>query len=110
MIQKIIELTVKNHFNKPKKQNAKDLKRVIAWLFKDCKFVQYISPILLDSDNIQQETGQQDKKNIVKKLFAFFENCLEDEAFDEKVKTKKKILEYIYKQPGLTDNIILNLN
>ena len=39
MIKKIIEVTAQNKFEKDKKQSAKDLKRVISWLFKDCKFV-----------------------------------------------------------------------
>lgn len=65
---------------------------------------------MLDSDNIQQESGSQDKKMIVKELFELFEYCLDHEDFDDKVKMRKYILQSIYKQPGLTDNIILNLN
>lgn len=39
MIKKILEVTAQNRFKKPKKQNTKDLKRVVSWLFRDCKFV-----------------------------------------------------------------------
>ena len=92
------------------KDVEEDLERVITWLFKDCKFVQYVSPIMLDSDNILQIEGglKNDKRLIVKRVFKFFEDILNSDDFDKK--TKKVILKYIYKQPGLTDNIILNLN
>jgi hypothetical protein len=87
-----------------------DLERVISWLFRDCKFIQYISPIMLDSDNILQMEGglKNDKRLIVKRVFKFLEDILNSDDYEKK--TKKTILKYIYKQPGLTDNIILNLN
>ena len=77
-------------------------------LFKKCKFIQNVSPMMLDSDGIQVVPGvKNDKIDILKKLFQYIEYCT-GENMPHKI--AKSILEMIYKQPGLIANMIFNLS
>lgn len=77
-------------------------------LFKKCKFIQNVSPMMLDSDGIQVIPGVKNEKiDILKKLFEYVEFCTNE---DRPQKMAKSILEMIYKQPGLIANMIFNLN
>lgn len=91
-------------------QSFQDDGDLYALLFKKCKLVQLLSPLLLDSDKL--DTGlaknKNDKLNIMQKLFQFIVHVTSEDSFEEIY--ARKILKYIFKQPGLMANVVFNLD
>ena len=77
-------------------------------IFKKCRLIQLMSPIMMDSDNLRQGSGtSEDKLTVLQTLFTFLEDVTSD-TFDHGLASD--ILKIIFKQSGLTENLIFNLS
>lgn len=80
----------------------------LAKYFELWKFTNCLSSILLDSDQLQ-ENSQLGRKSIVVRTFEFIDHvcCRERTAQQGNF---KRVLEIVEKQPGLMKNLVFNLN
>lgn len=66
-------------------------------LFKKCKLIQLVSPLLLDSDklDVSASKSKNDKLQVMQRLFIFIEKVTNEDSFNEDY--ARKILKYIFK-------------
>ena len=80
-------------------------------ILKQCKLINNLTSIMLDSDNLKSsEGGETDKLKIMRKTFKFIEYLTSDDQADQHESHVKDVLQTIYEQTGLINNLIFNLN
>ena len=66
----------------------------VKFLFEKCKFIQNMSPILLDSDNIKTDDDTTaDKCKVMKALFKLLQFLIDEDTPENEIKV---ILEHMY--------------
>ena len=112
------------------KEDFGAMKRIV---FDDCKIIMTLTPLILDSDNIKigenagkdaDDDKEKEKVAIIRPLMLFLDSCTcePDENIqhgkitdchkrvNKPKKHVKNILKQLFEQPGLTANLIFNLN